>query len=64
MHLTWVAKNRILLVDDNAMVRAFVRKLFDSERNFELSDEADNGRDALEKARNLKPDMKVTKLSG
>ena len=48
---------RVLLVDDNAVVRSFVRQLFESQPDFEISGEAENGRDAVEKAEKLKPDL-------
>ena len=53
---------RVLLVDDNAVVRSFVRKLFESQSDFEISGEAENGRDALEKAEKLKPDLIILDL--
>ena len=46
---------RVLLVDDNAVVRSFVRQLFEFQPDFEISGEAENGRDAIEKAERLKP---------
>ena len=51
-----------LLVDDNAAVRSFVRKLFESQSDFEISGEAENGRDAVEKAEKLKPDLIILDL--
>ena len=56
-------KKRVLLVDDNTGVRSFVRQLFESEPDFEISGEAENGRDAVEKAENLKPDLIILDLS-
>ena len=54
---------RVLLVDDNAIVRTFLRKLFEAQTGFEISGEAENGRDALEKAEKLKPDLIVLDLT-
>ena len=33
---------RVLLVDDNAVVRSFVRQLFEFQPDFEISGEAEN----------------------
>jgi len=54
---------RVLLVDDNAVVRFFLRRLFESQPDFEISGEAENGRDAVEKAEKLKPDLIILDLS-
>jgi DNA-binding NarL/FixJ family response regulator len=56
-------KKRVLLVDDNSAVRSLVRRLFELEPDFEISGEAENGRDAVEKAENLKPDLIILDLS-
>ena len=56
-------KKRVLLVDDNSVVLSLVRKLFESEPDFEVSGEAENGRDAVEKAEKLKPDLIILDLS-
>ena len=53
---------RVLLVDDNAVVRSFVRQLFELQPDFEISGEAENGRDAVEKAEKLKPDLIILDL--
>jgi DNA-binding NarL/FixJ family response regulator len=53
---------RVLLVDDNAVVRSFVRQLFESQPDFEISGEAENGHDAIEKAEKLKPDLIILDL--
>ena len=55
-------RKRVLLVDDNAAVRSFVRKLFESQSDFEISGEAENGRDAVEKAEKLKPHLIILDL--
>jgi DNA-binding NarL/FixJ family response regulator len=53
---------RVLLVDDNSVVRSFVRQVFELEPDFEISGEAENGRDAVEKAQKLKPDLIILDL--
>lgn len=53
---------RVLLVDDNAIVRSFVRQLFQSQPDFEISGEAENGSDAIKKAEELKPDLIILDL--
>jgi DNA-binding NarL/FixJ family response regulator len=40
-----------------------VRRLFELEPDFEISGEAEDGRDAIEKAENLKPDLIILDLS-
>ncbi|MDQ1390184.1 MAG: hypothetical protein QOF56_3638 [Acidobacteriaceae bacterium] len=55
-------KKRVLLVDDTPVVRSLVRHLIELEPDFEISGEAENGRDALEKAENLKPDLIILDL--
>ena len=56
-------KKRVLVVDDNALVRSMVRQLFESNADFEVSGEAENGRDAIQKAENLKPDLIILDLA-
>jgi DNA-binding NarL/FixJ family response regulator len=56
-------RKRVLLVDDNTVVRTFLRKIFDSHADFEISGEAENGRDGVEKAEKLKPDLIILDLT-
>jgi CheY-like chemotaxis protein len=56
-------KRRLLIVDDNSAVRTLVRRLFESEASFEISGEAENGREAVEKAEHLKPDLVILDLN-
>lgn len=53
---------RIFIVDDNVVVRSYLRRLFESRADFEISGEADNGREAVEKAEELKPDLIILDL--
>jgi chemotaxis response regulator CheB len=54
---------RVLLVDDSAIMRSMVRSLFESQPSFEVSGEAENGQEAIEKAANLKPDLIILDLA-
>jgi DNA-binding NarL/FixJ family response regulator len=56
-------KKRVLLLDDNPLVRSLVRQAFELHPDFELSAEAENGREAVEKAENLKPDLIILDLA-
>jgi two-component system, NarL family, nitrate/nitrite response regulator NarL len=56
-------KKKVLLVDDNATLRWAVRPLFDSHPKFEVCGEAENGREAIEKAPILRPDLIIVDLS-
>jgi two-component system nitrate/nitrite response regulator NarL len=56
-------KKRVLLVDDNPLVRSLVRQTFELHPDFEISGEAENGREAVEKAENLKPDLIILDLA-
>lgn len=53
----------VLVVDDNSAVRSAVCELFTRQGDFQVCGEAENGRDALEKAQQLQPDLIVTDLS-
>lgn len=53
----------VLIVDDNPAVRKAICELFTREGDFEVCDEAENGREAIEKAQRLRPDLIVTDLS-
>src|SRR5262252_4599463 len=53
----------ILVVDDNAVIRRVLCELFQSQADFEVCGEAENGQDAIEKAQEFHPDLIVLDLS-
>ena len=48
---------RILIVDDHAVVREGLKTILEAEGNLKIVGEAGDGREALEKAEELKPDV-------
>src|SRR5882724_11994857 len=54
---------RIVVVDDHAVVRRGVRALLESQPGWEVSAEATTGREAVEVAKRLRPDVVVMDLS-
>ena len=50
-------QTRILIVDDHPIVRAGLARLLSSENDMKVCCEADNAGDAIQKIRELKPDM-------
>lgn len=50
---------RILLVDDHPIVRQGLRTLLEGRTGWEVVGEASDGAEAVEKAKNLKPDVMV-----
>jgi DNA-binding NarL/FixJ family response regulator len=58
-----MATARIFLVDDNTDIRKAVRRLFHGHPKFEVVGEAEHGREAVEKAVGIKPDLIVLDLS-
>ena len=55
--------NTILIVDDNAYIRRGLCELFKRESDFEVCGEAENGKEAIDKALALHPDLIVLDLS-
>lgn len=53
----------VLIADDNAFVRRKVGELFRGEPDFEVCAEAENGKQAIEEACELQPDLIVLDLS-
>lgn len=53
----------VLVVDDSPAVRRAICELFTREGDFEVCGEAENGREAIEKAQQLQPALIVTDLS-
>ena len=47
----------VVLVDDHAVVRSGIRLLLDRQEDIEVIGEAGNGKDAIFRARALKPDV-------
>jgi DNA-binding NarL/FixJ family response regulator len=54
---------RILIVDDHAVVRRGVRALLESQPGWEVAGEAATGREAVNLARQLQPDIVIMDLS-
>jgi DNA-binding NarL/FixJ family response regulator len=48
---------RLLIADDHALVREGMRAMLASEQNLEVVGEAENGREALQLCRELRPDL-------
>jgi len=58
-----VSKIRLLMVDDHEIVRAGLRMLLQTQPDIEIVAEADNGRDAVARARELQPDIVLMDIS-
>jgi DNA-binding NarL/FixJ family response regulator len=58
-----IKKYTIILADDHSILRAGLRSILNSQPNMEVIAEADNGKDALQAAITLKPDLLLTDLS-
>ena len=56
-------KTRILLADDHAVVRQGFARILQSEGDFEVVGEASDGREAVQKAIELKPDIVIMDVS-
>lgn len=54
---------RVLVVDDHELVRKGLRTLFEEESGCEVCGEAANGRDAIDRAQQLEPDVVVLDIS-
>ncbi|MGA9511493.1 MAG: response regulator transcription factor [Candidatus Sulfotelmatobacter sp.] len=54
---------RILVVDDNALVRRGVIDILASRKNWEVCAEAHDGKEAIQKARDLRPDLILLDIS-
>jgi len=53
----------LLLVDDHAMFRAGIRALLETEERFEVVGEASSGEEAIDRVREVRPDVVVMDLS-
>jgi len=53
----------VLVVDDNPAVRKLICELFSRETDFQVCGQAENGRDAILRAQELRPSLIVTDLS-
>jgi DNA-binding NarL/FixJ family response regulator len=54
---------RILIVDDNAPIRAALRLVLESHVDWEVCGEAANGIEAIERYRRLRPDLMIVDVS-
>jgi DNA-binding NarL/FixJ family response regulator len=59
----WMDRARILIVDDHEIFRRGLRSLLESRAEFDITGEAANGLEAVEKAKELRPDVIVMDVS-
>lgn len=64
-----MTKIKILIADDHTIVRAGIRQLLETQPDFEILAEVENGREAVEQALNLKPgvilmDLRMPEMEG
>ncbi len=58
-----LARARILVVDDHEVVRHGLRAVLETEAGWKVVGQAEDGREALEKARRLRPDIVIMDIS-
>ena len=58
-----MSKLRIMIVDDHEIFRTGIKSIFENEADIEIVAEAGNGREAVEKAAQLQPDLVLMDLS-
>jgi two-component system response regulator NreC len=58
-----VSAVRIVLADDHTLVREGLRKILETERDWEVIGEASDGREAVRQALDLKPDLVILDLA-
>lgn len=56
-------KKTVLIVDDHPLFRQGIKALLEKKPEYEVSDEAGTGKEAIQKAKNLKPDLIVMDIS-
>ncbi len=56
-------KKRILVADDNPLIRKMLCKIFSDHESLEICDEAVNGQEAIEKAKQHRPDLIILDLA-
>src|SRR5437899_4835302 len=56
-------KIRVLLADDHTVVRQGIRALLSSEGDIDIVGEAENGRQAVQMAKKLEPDVAVMDIA-
>ncbi|HZW94669.1 MAG TPA: response regulator transcription factor [Candidatus Eremiobacteraceae bacterium] len=61
--MTLTARKSVLIVDDSAFIRHALYELFRQEADFEVCGEAENGKEGIDKAQELRPDLIVLDLS-
>ena len=54
---------RILIADDHVIIRRMLRALVETHEGWEVCGEAANGRDAVTKAQELKPDLMIMDMA-
>jgi DNA-binding NarL/FixJ family response regulator len=58
-----ITRTRILVVDDIPAIRRSLRQFIEQEANWEICGEAENGRVAVDRVLELKPDVVILDLS-
>jgi two-component system response regulator NreC len=56
-------KSRILIVDDHALVRRGLKALLEGHADWEVCGEASGGQEAIDKAKELRPDVIIMDIS-
>ncbi len=57
------SKKTVLIVDDHPLFRQGIKAILDKQSGYEVVDEAGTGKDAIQKAKKIKPDIIVMDIS-
>ena len=58
-----MTKIKILMADDHPVVRAGIRGMLETQDEFQVIAEAENGREAIEQAQQLRPDVVIMDIN-